>query len=104
MLLDITTNEKDLGVHVDSNLTFEHHIEEVVNKTNRMFGMIRRSYTCLDGPTMTKLYTSLISLLLGYSNVAWTHVTSTELFVGHFLGALLLTEVEFFNDCCHNKN
>ena len=31
MLLDITTNEeKDLGVlHVDSNLTLEHQVEEV---------------------------------------------------------------------------
>ena len=60
MLLDITKNEKDLRVHVDSNLTFEHHVEEVVNKANRMSGMISRLYTHLDGPTMTKLYTSLI--------------------------------------------
>ena len=58
MLLDITTNENDVGVHADSNLTFEHHVEDEVNKANR----IRRSYTYLDGPTMTKLHTSLIRL------------------------------------------
>ena len=52
-MLDITTNEKDLGVHVDSNLTFEHHVEDVVNKANRMLGMIRRAYTFLNGPTLT---------------------------------------------------
>ena len=29
ILLDITTNEEnDLGVHVDSNLTFEHQVEK----------------------------------------------------------------------------
>ena len=39
------TNEKDLGVNVDANLTFEHHVEIVVNKANRMLGMIRRAYT-----------------------------------------------------------
>ena len=43
-MLDTTTNEKDLGVHVDTNLTFEHHVEIVVNKANRMLGMIRRAY------------------------------------------------------------
>ena len=66
-MLDTTTNEKDLGVHVD-------HVEDVVNKANRMLGMIRRSNTYLDGPTMTNLYTSLIRLLLEYSIVAWTPV------------------------------
>ena len=60
IMLDSITNEKDLGVHVDVKLTFEHHVEIVVNKANRMLGMIRRAYTFLDGPTLTKLYTSLI--------------------------------------------
>ena len=63
-MVDTTTNEKDLGVHVDANLTFEHHVEIVVNKANRMLGMIRRAYTFLDRPTLTKLYTSLIRPLL----------------------------------------
>ena len=42
IMLDITTNEKDLEVYVDANLTFEHHVEIVVNKSNRMLAMIRR--------------------------------------------------------------
>ena len=29
-MFDTTTNEKDLGVHVDANLTFEHHVEDVL--------------------------------------------------------------------------
>ena len=49
-------------------------MENVVNKANRMLGMIRRAYTFLDGPTLTKLYTRLIRPLLEYSNVAWTPV------------------------------
>ena len=56
VMLDTTTNEKDLGVHVDVNLTFEHHVENVVNKANGKLGMIRRAYTFLDAPTLTKLY------------------------------------------------
>ena len=78
IMLDSITNEKDLGVHVDVKLTFEHHVEIVVNKANRMLGMIRRAYTFLDGPTLTKLYTSLIRPLLEYSNVAWTPVLKRD--------------------------
>ena len=72
---------KDSGVHVDSNLTFDHHVEEVVNRANRMLGLIRRAYTFLDGPTLTKLHTSLIRLLFSvriYSNVAWTPVLKRD--------------------------
>ena len=50
IMLDTTTNEIDLGVDVDANLTFEHHMEIVVSKANIMLGMIRRAYTFLYGP------------------------------------------------------
>ena len=78
IMFDSITNEKDLGVHVDEKLTFEHHVEIVVNTANRMLGMIRTAYTFLDGPTLTKLYTSLIRPLLEYSNVAWTPVLKRD--------------------------
>ena len=77
-MLDTTTNEKDLGVHADSNVTFEHHVEDVVNKANIMLGMIRRANTFLYGPTLMKLNTSLIRPLLEYSNVAWTQVLKRD--------------------------
>ena len=79
IMLDTTTNEKDLGVHVDANLTFEHHVEDVVNKANRMLGMIRRAYTFLDGPTLTKLYTSLIRPLLEYIAMLHGHRCLNEI-------------------------
>ena len=67
-----------MGVHVDSNLTFEHHVEDVVNKANIMLGMTRRACTFLDGPTLTNLHTSLIRPLLEYSNVALTPVLKRD--------------------------
>ena len=57
--LATTTSEKDLGVYVDAELTFEKHIETVVNQANRMRGLIRRSYTYLDSQSLLKLCTSL---------------------------------------------
>ena len=46
--LTVTTEEKDLGVLVDDELEFDKHIRAIVNKANRMLGMIRRGFTCLN--------------------------------------------------------
>ena len=67
-----TTNEKDLGIHVDPELTFGKHIETVVNRANRMLGLIRRSYTYLESQSLLKLYTSLVRPILEYANATWT--------------------------------
>ena len=72
--LTTTTSEKDLGVYVDTELTFEKHIETVVNQAKRMLGLIRRSYTYLDSQSLLKLYTSLVRPTLEYANAAWTPI------------------------------
>ena len=66
-----TTNERDLGVQIDRDLKFDQQMEMVANKANKTLGLIRRSFTYLDGPTMKKLYTSLVRLILEYGNVVW---------------------------------
>ena len=43
----------------------------VADKANKMLGLIRRSFTYLDGPTMKKQYTSLARPILEYGNVVW---------------------------------
>ena len=62
-----TTNERDLGVQVDPELKFNQHVELIANKANKMLGLIRRSFTFLDGPTVKKLYSSLVRPILEYS-------------------------------------
>ena len=66
-----TTNERDLGVQVDPELKFYQHVELIANKANTMLGLIRRSFTFLDGPTVKKLYSSLVRPILKYGNVIW---------------------------------
>ena len=39
-----TELEKDLGVYVDTKLTFSMHCEKKVNMTNKLLGLIRRLY------------------------------------------------------------
>ena len=61
-----TTDERDLGVKVDPELMFDQHAELIANKANKMLGLIRRSFTLLDGPTVKKLYSNLVRPFLEY--------------------------------------
>ena len=59
---------------MDPGLIFNKHVEQAVNKVNRLLGLIRRAYTHMDGNTLVKLFTSLIRPILKYANVAWSPI------------------------------
>jgi len=71
-ILETTTLEKDLGIHIDPELKFSKHTELQVNKANRILAMIRRSYTHLDKESLKKLFCALVRPHLEYSVVAWS--------------------------------
>ena len=52
--------EKDLGILVDSNLSFDMHIQDVVKKANRILGVIKRNFKFLDCTTFIMLYKSMV--------------------------------------------
>ena len=56
---------------MDPKLKFDQHVELIANKANRMLGLITRSFIFLDGPTVKKLYSSLVRPILEYGNVIW---------------------------------
>lgn len=63
--------EKDLGVNVDKDLKFSKHAEIASNKANRIMGMIKRSFTCIDKEMFNCLFKSLVRPHLEYGNVVW---------------------------------
>ena len=77
-MLDTTGSEKDLGVHGDANLTFEHHVEIIVNKANRMFeGELHiPRWTNIDKVIYQPDQTTVRIYI--YSNVAWTPVLKRD--------------------------
>ena len=60
--LEKTSEERDLGVLVDDRLEFDNHIMGVVNRVNRMLGMIKIGFTCLDEEIFMNLYPVLVTL------------------------------------------
>ena len=52
--------EKDLGVTVDSALSFEEHISKEVKTANSIVGLIRQSFSFLDAKSFVKLFTAFV--------------------------------------------
>ena len=57
--------EKDIGVAIDSKLTFEHHMNEKINKTNSTMDLINEE-------TFLLLYKTLVRPHLEYANALWS--------------------------------
>ena len=70
-LLEHIDEEKDLGVIIDSELTFESHITAKVKKGNQMMGLIRRVFSFLGKEMFLRLYTSFVRSHLEFSQVVW---------------------------------
>lgn len=70
--LEHVFSEKDLGVIIDSELSFEQHISEKVMKANSIMGLIRRSFTYLDSKVFRSLYVSFVRPHLEYAQVVWS--------------------------------
>ena len=70
-ILDVVDNERDLGVYVDQDLTFEHHLAVKVKKANQIIGIIRRSFHFLDEETFNMLYKGMVRPHLEYANQVW---------------------------------
>ena len=69
--LETVNDEKDIGVILDSDLSFDRHICEKVKKSNSMFALIRRTFHYLDIETFTPLYKSLVRTHLDYASSVW---------------------------------
>ena len=71
-ILDETTCEKDLGVHVDNMLSLEEHILLTAKKARRSAGQLLRSISHKVPNILTQLFKSLVRPILEYGNAVWS--------------------------------
>ena len=67
-----TREERYLGVLIDDQLNFDKHIRGIVNKANRMLGMIKIGFACLDKEMFMNLYPVLVRPLIEYCVQVWS--------------------------------
>ena len=82
-ILEHVDQEKDLGVIIDNDLTFEEHISSKIKKANSMVGLIKRSFTYLSPDMFRKLYITFVRPHLEYAQVVWSprliiHINTIE--------------------------
>lgn len=62
---------KRFGVNLDSAHTFEKHISEKVNQTNRIVGLIDRTFVSLDDVILQPQFTALVRPITEYASPVW---------------------------------
>ena len=63
--------ERDLGVHVDSELKFRKQASSAVAKATQILAVIRRSFARIDRTTLPLLFKVLVRPHLEYGNLVW---------------------------------
>ena len=71
--LEETELEKDLGLHIDNKLSFHQHVNQGVNKANRILGIIKRTFASRDKLIIKRLFTTMVRPILEYGNAPRLH-------------------------------
>ena len=66
-----TTNERDLGVIVDSSMKFSEHCNAIARSANATLGMIKRNIVSRNKNIITKIYKALVRPKLDYCVQGW---------------------------------
>ena len=70
--MDVEFLKKDLGVVIDSDLTFDEHILTKVRVANATVGLIRRTFSYLDPVMFLMLFTAFVRPHLEYAVAVWS--------------------------------
>ena len=70
-ILEAITEEKDLGVIVDNQLTFRTQAASAAKRANRVLSCIRRTIKYKEQDMIIPLYNALVRPILEYGNVIW---------------------------------
>ena len=71
-VLKVSDCEKDIGVHIDKDLSFGTHISKAINKANRVMWVVRSTYDKLDDKTFNLLFKALVRPHLEYGAPIWS--------------------------------
>ena len=70
---------KFLGVQIDENINWTHHITLTENKLAKQLGLLYKAKPFLNRKSMINLYFSFIHTYINYGNIAWASTTKTKL-------------------------
>lgn len=69
--LESVTAYRYLGVHITNDLSWKHHVEHIISKSNRTLGYIKRNHFLAPSSLKLLLYTTYIRPQLEYASSVW---------------------------------
>ena len=69
--LDTIEKQNDLGVIIDTKLSFDNHINQAVNKATKLTKIIRSTFQFLDKDAFLPLYKTMVRTHLDYAIAVW---------------------------------
>ena len=74
---------KDLGVHIDSNLSFTRNVDLAVSQAQRLSGLVFRTIRSREPDVLVPIFKSLVRPSLEYTTAVWNprsvrHVEALE--------------------------
>ena len=69
--IKLSSNQKHLGLTLDSKLSFNEHINDKIHQANKGVGLLRKLETVLPRNSLLTIYKSFLRLLLDYANVIY---------------------------------
>ena len=70
--LSTTSQEKDLGIIIPSNMKPSAQVTKAAASANSMLGRIKHTFTCLDRETLPALYKALVRPRMEFAIQAWS--------------------------------
>ena len=67
--VQLANSQKHLGLFLDSKLDFNEHIENKINKCNKIIGIMKRLYLILSRKSLVTIYKSFIRPNLDYADI-----------------------------------
>jgi len=100
MIIDLERCNKvrDLGVNVDSKLSFSDHITEKVNNTYSILGIIKRNFQNVDKVAFILLYKALVRSYLEYAK---TVLSPYKQYLIEVVGKVQKRATKLVNECKH---
>ena len=74
-----TEEEKDLGIVIDNKLSFSSHYEKIVNKANKLLGIIRRNFTYIDSVNFKLMYKAIIRPTIEYGATVYNPILQQDI-------------------------
>ena len=69
--LSSVSTVKDLGITISHDLSWSLHVVEVVNKVNKVLGLIKRTIGSVNKEIFSTLYKALVRPILEYASPEW---------------------------------